>query len=208
MRRRRLVPGVVIALAAACDGRSATTTTPFSVQFSVTNDLESPVTISIDTVPYAIVLGGKSTTLTVPSTVPALTWTSAKAAGSNRLPIPDDIGEVKVSVAAIGAALEISNVINDQPYITASIYNSTTAAVSIGVYDGTSVTCAAELPGATSTSVGFTRTGYYKLLAATEVRAYQAPSGCTGPFTAWPAAQIKAFAPKSGLITLTLDTAP
>jgi len=199
---------MLIALAAACESGSGAATTPFAVQFSVTNDLESPVTISIDTVPFAIVLGGKSTTFTVPSTVPSLTWTSAKASGSNRVLIPDDIGAIRVSVAAIGPALEISNVINDQTYITASISNTTTAAVSIGIFDGTSVSCAAEMPGATSTSPGFTRTGYYKLLPATEVRAYHAPSGCTGAFTAWPASQIKAFAPKSGLITLTLDSAP
>jgi len=209
MKRRRLAPGILIALAAACEGGgAAATTTPFAVRFTVTNDLAAPVTISVDTMTVAILMDGKSTTLTVPSTAVSLSWTSAKAAGSNRLAIPDDIGDVKIPVAAIGTALDISNVINDQTYITASIFNSTTSAVSIGVYDGKSVSCSSELPGATSTSPGFTRTGYYRLLPATEFRAYRAPSGCTGSFVAWPAAQIKAFAAKSGLITLTLDSAP
>jgi hypothetical protein len=196
-------------LGAACEVNHAPTeTAPFAVRFAVTNHLVAPVTISIDTVPYAILLGGKSTTLTVPSTVPSLTWTSAKAAGSNRVPIPDDIGENKVSVAGIGSALEITNVINDQTYITAGIYNTTAASVSIGVYDGTSVSCAAELPAAVGVARGFTQTGYYKLLPTTELRAYHAPSGCTGAFTTWPSAQIKSFAAKSGLLTLTLDSAP
>jgi len=200
---------VAIALAAACEGnRAPSETTPFALRFSVTNYLVSPVTISVDSVPYVILMGGKSTSITVPAAARMLTWISAKAAGSNGLAIPDDLSEVKMSVAGIGSALEISNVVNDQTYITASIYNSTTAGVSIGVYDGTSVTCAAELPAATSTSKGFTQTGYYKLLAATELRAYRTPSGCTGAFAAWPSSQLRGFATKSGLLTLTLDSPP
>jgi hypothetical protein len=200
---------MLVALGTACDSNHATSPAiPFAMRFSVINDLVSPVTISVDSVPYLILPGGKTASLTMPSTAKSLTWISAKAAGSNRAMIPDDISEVKVSIAGIGTALDISNVINDQAYITAMIYNSTSSAVSIGVFDGSSVTCAAELPAASSTSRGFTQTGYYKLLPATEVRAYSAPSGCTGGFMSWPASQVKAFVIKSGLITLTLDTAP
>ena len=199
----------LVACGAACEGSSAApTTTPFAVRFSVTNHLVSPVTIAIDSTPFVIVMGGKSASLAVPSTAKVLTWVSAKAAGADGAMIPDDISEVRLSIAAIGASLDIINVINDQPYITAMIYNSTIAAVSIGVFDGSSVTCAAELPSASTTSRGFTQTGYYRLLAATEIRAYSAPSGCTGSFVSWPPAQLRAFAARSGLIILTLDSAP
>lgn len=209
MRRWSILSGILITLCAACEiNHAPSETTPFAVRFTVINNLVAPVTVTIDTVPYAILLGGKSTTLTVPSTVLSLTWTSAKASGSNRLPIPDDIGENRVSVAGIGTALEISNVIKDQTYITAGIYNTTPASVSIGVYDGISVSCASELPAAVGAARGFTMTGYYKLLPTTELRAYHAPSGCTGAFTTWPSSQIKAFAAKSGLLSLTLDSPP
>jgi hypothetical protein len=204
---RTFVAGL-IALGAACEKQATSPTTPFAVRFSVTNHLVSPVTISIDSTPVVIVMGGKTASLTVPSTAKWLAWISAKAAGSNGALIPDDISEVKVPIAGIGAALDIINVINDQAYITAMIYNSTSAPVSIGVYDGASVTCAAELPAATSTSKGFTQIGYYRLLSTTEVRAYRAPSGCTGSFISWPQSQLKTFATKSGLLTLTLDAAP
>ncbi len=198
----------LIAVGAACERQATSPTTPFAVRFDATNHLVSPVTISIDSTPLVIVMGGKTASLTVSSTAKWLTWISAKAAGSNGLMIPDDISEVKLPIAGIGAVLDISNIINDQAYITAMIYNSTNASVSIGVYDGMSVTCAAELPAATSTSRGFTQIGYYRLLAATEVRAYSAPSGCTGSFVAWPRSQLRTFATKSGLLTLTLDAAP
>ncbi len=206
---RSLVAAALIALGAACESnRAPSEATPFAVRFSVNNHLVSPVTISIDSIPYVILMGGKSTSLTVPSTAKLLTWTSAKTAGSNGVLIPDDISEVKISVSGISTSLEISNVINDQTYITAGIYNLTNASVSVGVYDGTSVTCAAELPAAVGAARGFTQIGYYKLLPATELRAYRAPSGCTGAFVSWPSSQLKAFQDKSGLLALTLDTAP
>ena len=210
MRRWSILSGILITLCAACEiNHAPSETTPFAVRFTVTNYLVAPVTITIDTVPYAILLGGKSTTLTVPSTVLSLTWTSAKASGSNRVPIPDDIGENRVSRRRDRRRTRRSATSSsDQTYITAGIYNTTPASVSIGVYDGTSVSCAAELPAAVGAARGFTMTGYYKLLPTTEIRAYHAPSGCTGAFTTWPSSQIKAFAAKSGLLSLTLDSPP
>jgi hypothetical protein len=209
MSRWSLVPVGLIALCAACESNpAASPAIPFAVRFSVINDLVSPVTISVDSVPYVILPAGQGANLTVPSAALWLTWTSAKPAGSNGVAIPDDLSEVRMSVSGIGTSLDISNVINDQTYITAGIYNLTSASVSIGVYDGTSVECASELPAAVGATIGFTQIGYYKLLLATELRAYRAPSGCTGPFIAWSSSQLKAFKDKSGLLTLTLDSLP
>ena len=115
---------------------------------------------------------------------------------------------MKISVSGISTALEISNVIDNQTYITAAIVNLTSAKVSVGVYDGTSVLCASELPAAVGSTRGFTQIGYYRLRPATEIRAYRSPSDCTGRFVSWSSSQLKSFQDKSGLLTLTLDTPP
>ena len=192
----------------ACKGDGVTSVQgDFPVRFQISNALISPVTVSIDGTPYTILSNGKSIQLTVSSRAQWLTWTSAKAAGADGQPFPDDIGEVKIPVSGINGALEISNVIGDQTYVTARVINLTTTKVALGVYDGVAVTCAGVLPGATSTSSGFVQIGYYRLLAATDVRAYR-DGRRSGPYVSWPSSQLGSFAPKSGLLTLTLNSAP
>ena len=178
------------------------------MRFAVTNALIAPVTISIDGAPQATLVNGASIGLTVPSTAQWLTWTSAKPMDARGRPIPDDIGEVRVAVSGINGALEIRNVIEDRTYITARVFNLTTAPVSIGVYDGSAVSCAGELPATSGGEVGFVQIGYYRLLPTTEVRAYRDPSRCTGPYVSWPATRLAGFAAKSGLLALVLETAP
>jgi hypothetical protein len=203
----RLIAPVVLAV--ACTSDVATSVQGGSpVRFMVSNALISPVTVSIDGTAYAILGTGQSTQLTASSKTQLLTWTSAKPAGPDGQPFPDDIGEVKVPISGINGALEISNVIADQTYITVRVVNLTTTKVALGVSDGTTVTCAGVLPGATSTSSGFWQIGYYRLLATTEVRAYRDGARCTGPYSSWPSSQLAAFAPKSGLLTLSLSSAP
>ncbi|MBV9881104.1 MAG: hypothetical protein JO180_11440 [Gemmatirosa sp.] len=200
--------GGATALAAAC-GPDATAVAPGSgtVRFQVTNALLAPVTVSVDGTPVVILGTGRTSPVTVPSSAHSLTWVSAKPTDAAGVPIPDDIGEVTMRVSGIGNALEIDNVIGGLPHVTASIVNRTTAQVSIGVFDGATVSCAAVLPGAAEGAPGFVRTGYYRLGAATELRAYRA-ARCTGPFTAWPRTQLTSFAAKAGLVVLSLDVAP
>ena len=209
----REVPGAVrgftatALLVVACSDGVTPAQGDFPVRFLVSNALISPVTVSIDGTPYAILTSGKSTQLTVSSQAQWLTWTSAKPAGSDGQPFLDDIGEVKVPISGINGALEISNVIGDQTYITARLLNLTTTQVSIGVYDGHTLTCAGVLPAATASASGFVQIGYYRLLSATEVRAYR-DGGCTGPHVPWPSSQLAGFTAKSGLLTLSLTSAP
>lgn len=209
MLLRNLVVMVAVALGTACEHNPVSTDGPaYTIRFSLSNQLLAPVTLSVDGEPHVSLLGGGSANVAVPSTARWLSWTSAKPAGADGVPIPDDIGEVKIAVAGLSTALEISNVIGNQAYITASIFNSTTAAVSIGVYDGASVLCASELPARADAARGFTQIGYYKLLPATEIRAYSSPSGCTGSFVSWSSSQLRSFKDKSGQVMLTLSTAP
>ncbi len=196
-------------LVGACDsGSTASGPSEFPVRFVVANALIAPVTISVDGTPHVILTSGRSTGITVSSTAQWLTWTSAKPMDARGHPIPDEIDEVKVPISGISGALEIRNVINDQTYITARIFNFTRAPVSIGVYDGSAVSCAAELPAASGSVAGFVQIGYYRLLPATEVRAYRDPSLCTGPYVSWPRSELASFEPKSGLLSLSLDAAP
>ena len=198
-----------MALVTACESdRGTASQAKFPVSFVVSNNLIAPVSISIDGIPYVSLQGGTRTSLTVSSTTQWLTWTSAKPMDSDGQPIPDDIGKVTLAPAGINAELEISNVINDQTYVTARIFNFTNAPVSIGVYDGSSVSCASQLPGASGTVSGFTQIGYYRLLPTTELRAYRDRSRCTGPYLSWPSSQLKGFIAKSGLLTLALDSPP
>jgi hypothetical protein len=200
---------LAVALLAACgDGSGASGPNTHQVSFVVTNDLVAPVTVAVDGTAQVILSSGGSAPITVPSTAQTLTWTSAKPLDSQRRQIPDDIGEVVVPISRIRSELEIQNVIDDQPYITASIFNATPAAVLVGVFDGSSVACVSELPPISGGTKGFTQTGYYRLLPATELRAYRDASGCTGPYVAWPHAQLTGFAAKSGRVVLTLESAP
>jgi hypothetical protein len=192
---------------AGCSGES-TTSLPQSgsVTFTASNALIAPITIQVDGSPYLILSTGRSSQITVPART-RLTWTSAKPADAQGKMIPDEIGVVQVDASSIPGALEITNVIGYQTYFTARFFNFTDLAVSIGVFDGSKVWCAAQLPAATATSPGFTLIGYYRVLSTTEVRAYTASTDCTGPFTAWSASQLTGLEPKSGLLTLSLEPA-
>lgn len=200
---------LVLSLAAACAGaRDTSGPAREPVRFIISNNLIAPVTVSVDGVPQVGLQGGKQSGLAVPASAQWLTWVSAKPMDSRGQPIPDDIGEVRIAVAAINGDLEINNVIGNQPYITAGIFNHTRAAVSIGVYNGSAVSCVSALPAASESRSGFTQIGYYKLLPATMVRAYRDPLTCTGPYLAWPSSQLRGFSEKSGVIVLSLDSAP
>jgi hypothetical protein len=206
---RRLVATILVALVAGCASDRGTASGPGNsvVRFLVTNELLAPVTIAIDDTVSVILTNGKSSGLAVSPTAQWLTWTSAKPTDSNGAAIPDDIGQVKLRVSGIRFVLEITNVIGDTTYVTAQIFNLTNAQVSIGVYDGSVVSCASVLRGASGIVSGFTKIGYYRLLPATEIRAYR-DSRCTGPYFSWPSSQLGGFIPKSGLVTLTLNSAP
>jgi hypothetical protein len=164
-----------IAFVAACGGDTVSPApNAYPVRFLVSNRLIAPITIAVDGAPYAFISSGNTTALTL-STAQSLVWTSAKPKDAAGTPIPDDIGEVKIEVAGINGTLEIGNVIGDQTYITARIFNDTSVPVSIGVFDGTSVSCASALPAGSANTTGFTQIGYYRLLPATEIRAYHDP---------------------------------
>lgn len=178
------------------------------LRFVVTNQLAAPVTIAIDDTVVVVLPGGASSGLAVSPTAQWLTWTSAKPTDGAGLPIPDDLGVVRVRASEIRFALEITNVINDTAYVTAEIINPTSSRVSIGVYDGSTVACTGVLRATAGDVVGFTKIGYYRLLPRTEIRAYRDDFNCTGPYVAWPAPQLSRFAPKSGLVSLTLTSPP
>jgi hypothetical protein len=197
--------------AAGCGGDPAGVSDHSSggvVRFIVSNQLAAPVTIAVDDTVALILFSGASGGLAVSPAAQWLTWTSSKPTDSTATPISDDIGAVRLSVSGIRSGLEITNVINDTTYVTAALFNPTNARVSIGVYDGSTVTCAGVLRATTGGIVGFTKIGYYRLLPHTEIRAYRDEFHCTGPYVAWTTSQLTQFAPKSGLITLTLTSAP
>jgi len=204
--RRLAAVLVALPLLACTGGGESMAPTEFTVRFVATNDLLAPVTILVDGSPYAILISGRSAGLSLSSKA-RMTWISAKPADAHGQPIPDQIGEVNVSVAAINGVLDITNVIDDQTYITASIFNHARQPASIGVFDGTTLSCASQIPAATANASGFTQTGYYRLGARTEFRAY-ATLDCTGAFVAWPNSLLANFEAKSGLVVLTLSALP
>jgi hypothetical protein len=208
---RCLAATILLVLVAGCKGDPPTASVrpgDFVLRFQVVNQLLAPITIAIDDTVSAILSNGKSSGLAVSPKAQWLTWTSSKPTDSTGVPILDDVGEVKVRVSGIGPVLEITNIINDITYITPQFFNRTTTRVELGVYDGSTVSCASVLLGASGTVNGFTKLGYYRLLAATEIRAYRDASHCTGPYVSWPSSQLAGFSPKSGLVTLTLTAAP
>jgi hypothetical protein len=200
----------MVALAAMGMGCGTSPAAPSDtlIRFHVSNHLLAPVAIRVDGVAYVNLSGGASTNVTVSREAQWLSWLSAKPMDFEGQPIRDDLSEVQVSLSGIDLQLDISNVVNGQTYITAQILNFTSAPVSIGVYNESSVTCAARLPAASGGTSAFTQIGYYRLLGTTEIRAYRDPSTCTGPYTAWSSSQIRDFSAKSGLVSLRLDSAP
>ena len=175
-----------------------------AISFIAANELIAPVTITVNGSPYAILGSGRSMQLTLPANT-RLLWTSAKPADAFGNKIDDQVGEITVAVAAINGTLEFTNVIENQTYFTARLFNFTNIRVSIGVFDGSKVWCAAVLPEQSPTAPGFVLIGYYKLLPTTEVRAYSTATDCTGPYVPWPGAQLTDLQAKSGLLTLSLE---
>ena len=197
-----------IAVLGACsgDGNGMSGPNDGLVTFNVANDLIAPVTITVGGSPYAIVNSGRSMQLTLPANT-RLLWTSAKPADALGNKIDDQVGDIAVAVAAINGTLEFTNVIENQTYFTARLFNFTNTRVSIGVFDGSKVWCAAVLPEQSPTAPGFVLIGYYKLLPTTEVRAYTTAGDCTGAYVSWPGAQLTDLQAKSGLLTLSLEPA-
>lgn len=196
---------LLIVVAAACGGdvgMPAPNDSP--VTFVAANALVAPVTITVNGEQYAILNPGRSTQMTLPANA-HVTWTSAKPADAQGREIADQIGVISVDVPAINSTLEFTNIIENQTYFTARIFNLTASQVSIGVFDGSKVWCAANMPPATTSGPGFIIIGYYKLLPATEVRAYTTASDCTGAYVLWPQTQLTDFQAKSGLLTLSLE---
>lgn len=211
--RLRLAPGLAAAallLAAGCapDRGTGIQESNYPVRLTITNRLAAPVSIAIDGAPTLGLPGGASSALTVSSTAQWLTWTSAKPMDAAGIPIPDEITEVTVSVSGINRTLEISHIIQDRTYITGRFFNGTRSPVSIGVFDGTDVACAAAMPAMMGDVAGYTQIGYYRLRPETEIRAYRDPRDCTGPFVAWPKESLRTFQPGSGQVTLVLTTPP
>lgn len=180
----------------------------YPVQLIIANRLAAPVSIAIDGTPTLGLPGGASSALTVSSSAQWLTWTSAKPMDAAGVPIPDDIAEVTVSVSGINRTLEISHIIQDRTYITGRFFNGTRSPVSIGVFDGTDVACAAAMPAMMGDVAGYTQIGYYRLRPETEIRAYRDPRDCTGPFLAWPKEALRSFEAGTGQVTLVLTTPP
>lgn len=195
----------LLALLDGCGSDSAMLGVPTGkVTFLAVNNLIAPVTISVDGSPYVILSNGRTTQITLPAST-QLTWTSAKPADAEGQMIPDEIGVEHVDVGSISGTFEITNVIGNQTYFTARIFNFTNLRVSIAVWDGTKVWCAAVLPAATQTAPGFTLIGYYRLLSTTDLRAYATTTNCTGSFVSWPSSQLTGLEPKSGMLTLSLE---
>lgn len=193
---------ILLTLAVSCSGEGATSApSVYTAQFTASNQLLAPITISVDGVPNVILNNGMSAVITA-STRSHVTWTSAKPADATGHVIPDEIGENEMTFFGTSQVFEITNIIRDQPYFTASVFNMTNTAVSIGVYDGSSVACAGVLPAAQNRP-GFVQTGYYRATLRTELRAYS-NLDCTGSFVVWPPSEIAGYAPKSGLLRLSL----
>lgn len=205
----RHVRALCLVLLIGCDGSKGTAEPEeFQVQFEVQNYLIAPVHITVDGSPYMSMFGGTVSTMIVSSRAQSLGWISAKPTDENNIPIPDDIVQQTIFVGGIDKTLAITNVIGTHTYVSARIFNDTPTAVSIGVFDGTTVVCASKLPASTTSSRKFTQVGYYRLLPETELRAYSDPSNCTGSWMAWPKAALRNYQEKSGALVLTLTAPP
>ena len=206
----RFARAILLATLVGCAGDAASAPDGGSggvLRFVVSDQLAAPVNLSIDGTLSLILSSGNSEGLAVPPSAQWLTWTSAKPTDTTGTPVADDIGEVRVRVSGIRSTLEITNVIDDTTYITGLFLNETPSRVYIGVTEGATVSCASVLYGAADGIPGFTRIGYSRLLPSTEVRAYR-KSGCTGPYVAWPASQLRDFTAKTGEVRLILTSAP
>lgn len=206
-RRASAVALGVGLLACGGDGRSTFEPGDGLVRFTVTNDLAAPITMSLDGSPYMGIAPGASSGVAIPVSARRLTWISAKTTDAAGTPIPDDIDTVVVSVGGVQSVLEITNVIGSDTYFTGRLFNRTSTTVSIGVFNGKSVSCAAVLPPESPAGPGFVLIGYYRLLDATDVRAYREPA-CTGSYVSWPKLHPASLEAKSGSVTLVLDSAP
>jgi hypothetical protein len=200
--RRRIALVALLALAAGCGGDPTAPEEP--VRLTLWNSLNNTVTVSIDGTPQ----GGLNPTFLVPQDI----WAPAGARSLQVTPVPrnfsdgtrvpDDYPTRAFAIEKGSMSVDVSNVVNGQPYFTPTITNTLAVPVAIGLVENGQVRCLCWVGEATAFSSSRVVLGYFRLSPSTEMRMYPGRTDCSGQFLVWSNGQLAAFAPSSGIVSL------
>lgn len=175
---------------------------PPPIELTVWNNLMVPVevsghggTASISAESYDV--------LSVPASLSSLTVDLESAKYSSGADIPDDLDQFLRNFSAGATEVELHNVVSGQTYFAPRIFNNAGVTVEIAIVQGTAVQCLATMAAGQNFQFG-----YYLLQSATQVRAYQAGSNCTGSYRFWSTTTLNTLDSPSGYVGLSLTTAP
>jgi hypothetical protein len=204
--RRALVGLTAAAMLATTSCAKAPTQAKNEENILVTLDLsvaDAAAILSVDGFNYGTVSTNQPITLQVPSGSKSLTYVITNSPLGTIQDVQPDIIAATGSVAVVGSAITINNVISGTTYIAPVIANNLGSVAYIGIFCSGSLTCLTPLlVGAAGKDLG-----YWRLTADTELRAYQSV-GCGGSFHTWNSTQLSAFAVNTGLISLSLTSIP
>jgi hypothetical protein len=192
---------------AACAESAAAPPDGALVTATVRNALDVDVIVGVGTTAYGMVAPGASLDMAVPARTAQLQWRSRKRQFSNGAEVPDDLagGALPLATAGgAGTAVEVTNVVGGVTYVTPVVASVFADTVALELVQGTTARCLGWQWGATATGIAW---GYYRLDASTQLRVYRG-ARCEGRTLAWTAAQLGAFAPRTGRVLLLVEQLP
>lgn len=206
---RRQLAVLILALATvaattACAESAAAPPDGALVTTTVRNALDVDVIVGVGTTAYGMVSPGSSLDMAVPARTAQLQWRSRKRQFSNGAAVPDDLEGGALPLAAGGAAVEVTNVVGGVTYVTPVVASVFADTVALELVQGTAARCLGWQWGVTATGIAW---GYYRLDPGTQLRLYRG-ARCEGRALAWTAAQLGAFAPRTGRVELLVEQLP
>ncbi len=178
------------------------------------NYLYLPIGLSAGSTNYGTIaaaapaLGAGTATLTLPSSVAALSYAVQPLTytGSSST-IPNELtGEVVQLGTTTSGTLGVTNVVAGTSYVFPALVNTSGASVVFAVARGATVQCLGTLAETTTPSYW----GYYQLTPSTEFRIYPVGSACAqgGYFLSWNNSALSGFEVNSGYIGLSASYPP
>lgn len=190
--------------AGGCGDAAPAPTDGALITATVRNALDVDVTVSAGSALVGIIPGGASTAVAFPPGTTQVAWRSRKRQFSNGAPIPDDLEGGVAPLAADGGAVEVTNVVQGVAYVTPVVASPFADTLAIEVAQGETRRCIGLQFGASAEGLAW---GYYRHDASMAMRVYRG-TRCQGSALTWTAAQLGAFAPRTGRVVLLVDRLP
>jgi len=206
--RRRLatlmVATATAVVQAACAESAAAPPEEAWATASMRNALDVEVIVGVGRTSYGLVAPGMRVVLAVPVGTTQLQWRSRKRQFTPGAAVPDDLDGGALPLAGDSTTVELTNVVGGVTYVTPVVASVFADTVALELVQGTTARCLGWQWGVTTTGIAW---GYYRLDPGTQLRLYRG-ARCQGRALAWTAAQLGAYAPRTGRLVLLVEELP